>query len=118
MISKEQANNALSYLEAAAMHMSYESEEHRAYNIAMRQGSEKVLREFIKQADSGLDEPIREHLIETWIGTLRMRFGGLDFWRLSKRWKEIRYAEIATMIVNEMDWIMKNNPKFEKPKGS
>lgn len=109
MITKQQADNALSYLEAAAMHMSYESEEHKAYNVAMRQGAEEVLREFIAQSDAGYTEAQRRQWVENWIGTLRMRFGGLDFWRLSKRWKDIRYAEIATMIVDEFHWIAKNN---------
>lgn len=108
-ISKEQANNALSYLEAAAMHMPYESEEHKAYNINMRKGAEETLRAFIKQSDQPLTAQQTKHMVENWINTLRWRFGGLDFWRLSKKWKDIRYAEIATMIVDEFNWIAQNN---------
>lgn len=49
MITKDQAVNALKYLEAAAMHMQYESEEHKTYNINMRSGAVDTLAEFIKQ---------------------------------------------------------------------
>lgn len=58
MITVEQAHNAVSYLEAAAMHMQYEDEDHKAYNIGMRQGAEKVLREFINQYNNVADVAI------------------------------------------------------------
>lgn len=33
------------------------------------------------------------------IGLLRHSFGGLDFWRLSKRWKEIHYNRVADLLL-------------------
>lgn len=112
MISKEQASNALSYLNAAATHMQYESKEHEAYNESMRKGAENTLRKFITQSDAGYTEAQKEAWIENWINTLRVRFGGLDFWRLSKKWKEIHYRQTANMIVDEFDWIARNNNHY------
>jgi len=34
-----------------------------------------------------------ERLVELF----RLQFAGLDYWRLSKKWKEVRYAETARM---------------------
>lgn len=61
---------------------------------------------------TGLSEEQKKRMVNNWIGTLSFRFGGLDFWRLSKKWKAIRYAEMATMIVDEMDWVMRNQDKL------
>lgn len=55
----------------------------------------------------------RENLINNWIGTLSVSFGGLDFWRLSKRWKQKVYRDVAKMIVDEMVWFYENNDKPE-----
>lgn len=115
-VSKEQASNAIKYLEAAAMNMRFEDEAHEEYNKLMRQGSVATLKEFIRQADQGLTVEQKKNLVENWISTLSVSFGGLDFWRLSKKWKRTTYAGVATMIVDEMDFIMRNNnnPDFNK----
>lgn len=34
---------------------------------------------------------------------LKVRFGGLDFWRLSKEWKEVQYAQVSNEIISLMD---------------
>lgn len=62
----------------------------------------------------GLTPEQKRNLIENWSNTLRWRFGGLDFWCLSKKWKLIRYNELASIIVDELDWFLRNvdNPEF------
>jgi hypothetical protein len=62
----------------------------------------------------GLTSEQKRNLTEAWSNTLRWRFGGLDFWRLSKKWKNIRYNELASIIVDELDWFLQNvdNPEF------
>lgn len=76
----------------------------------------RILTNFIVHKEVGLSDQQKVGMTENWINTLAMRFGGLDFWRLSKKWKRITYHQVASMIVNEMDWVMKNNnnPKFNR----
>ena len=35
---------------------------------------------------------------------LKATFGGLDFWRCSKKWKLVRYEETARMAVAPLEW--------------
>jgi hypothetical protein len=52
MISKEQASNAIQYLEAAAMNMLFEDEAHKQYNDNMRKGAVAILRDYIAQHEA------------------------------------------------------------------
>jgi hypothetical protein len=41
--------------------------------------------------------------IEQWVAEyLELNFGGMDFWRLSKKWKCIRYRDCAKFLVSEI----------------
>ena len=40
----------------------------------------------------------KKDLEETIVGQLKLEFGGLDYWRLSKKWKEYRYNVVARRI--------------------
>jgi len=107
MITPEQARNAL--YEIKNIDTTYEVSE-----------GLDILQQFIKETSTiKVDNNVphitpeqHRHLVDNWIGTLRMRFGGKDFWCLSKKWKDIRYAEMAEMIVSEMEWIFENNDKL------
>lgn len=52
------------------------------------------------------DEELRKRVKNGLIILFRQRFGGLDFWQLSKDWKELRYDSVAAEILAEIDLIM------------
>lgn len=58
MITKDQAKNALQYLEAAAQHMQFEDEDHKTYNDGMRKGAVAVLKQFISENTASDDVKI------------------------------------------------------------
>jgi len=47
---------------------------------------------------------------KTWVEAFAVRFGGLDFWRLSKKWKQIRYKQFADIIIMDLKMI---NEEFD-----
>lgn len=47
------------------------------------------------------DVMTKDQLIEL----LDHQYGGLDYWRLSKRWKRIRHEETASMILRSFEYI-------------
>ena len=122
MITPEQAKNALAYLETLAGEGLWQimcgnsaeySRDTYDYNYDMRQGAVKTLKEFVRENTWEIPDEQKQNLINNWIGTLRVSFGGLDFWQLSKTWKNKVYGDVARMIVDEMVWFIKNNNSAE-----
>lgn len=46
------------------------------------------------------DQELRNRVKAGLIVLLRQRFGGLDFWQLSKDWKELRYDSVAGVLTD------------------
>lgn len=46
---------------------------------------------------------INEHRRQ-FVELLRAKFGGLDFWRCSKKWKQVKYEEVARMAGDPLEF--------------
>lgn len=52
------------------------------------------------------DVELRNKIREGLIVLLRQRFGGLDYWRLSKEWKVLTYEQVSNQLLAEIDLII------------
>lgn len=56
------------------------------------------------------DTEFRQRIREGLVILLRQRFGGMDFWSLSKNWKELRYESVVNELLAELDLIIELLP--------
>lgn len=52
-----------------------------------------------------------EEYKEQLVAAFERQFGHLDFWRLSKRWKMIRYKQFIDMLYAEMEFYIQERNK-------
>lgn len=44
----------------------------------------------------------KQKLIDQWTELLMVEFGGLDWWRLPRKWKRVKARRVAKMIAREI----------------
>lgn len=52
------------------------------------------------------DPNFRQRLRDDIIALLKIKYGGLDYWRLSKDWKELHHTQVAHILLADIDIII------------